>query len=226
MCCRFALNHALGQLRRNINARAINTNGRTFTPSNNIRPNQTAPVVTNNEIQLMSFGANVGPRFQVNARSENITGTWKDYVHKRRCIVPADGYFEWNSKKQPYFFHNSSSELMFFAGIYTDDGHFIIITREATKDISSVHLRMPLIMTFEQSKFWDSDNWRVVLNQNVPIISFYMVSNLALREGYTGEDCIKPLTDKSPIKGQKKIDALFAPKKKQEIAAFLGIAKV
>src|SRR6202051_1248030 len=59
----------------------------------------------------------------INARSETIDtrGAFRDAFQKRRCVVPADGFYEWTGPKtarQPTWFHRGDSELILFAGLY------------------------------------------------------------------------------------------------------------
>ncbi len=59
----------------------------------------------------------------VNARIETVAGkpSFADAVRKRRCVVLADGYYEWRreaGRKQPYYIHPNDGGLMLFAGLY------------------------------------------------------------------------------------------------------------
>ena len=61
----------------------------------------------------------------INARAETIAtrGAFKHAFKKRRCIIPADGFYEWTkaegqAKKQPWFIHRPDGEPMAFAGLW------------------------------------------------------------------------------------------------------------
>ena len=87
----------------------------------------------------------------INARKETLMEkvTFKNLIQTSRCIVPADGYYEWKREdktKTPFYFTKENDELMFFAAIY-QNGQFCLITREATEKISTIHHRDCLLYT-------------------------------------------------------------------------------
>ncbi len=104
----------------------------------------------------------------INARSESVDKrpAFRDAFGKRRCVVPADGFYEWEGSKgnrRPSWFHSSDGGLLLFAGLYEwwrpseeDDwvASFTIITTAANELVSAVHDRMPVILPREQV-----DNW-------------------------------------------------------------------
>ena len=94
-----------------------------------------------------------------NARAETLAEkpAFKDACRKRRCLIPADGFYEWKkkvgSKSKPFYVRRSDRQQMIFAGIWQfsgDSEHRIptcaIITVPASKQISGIHNRMPLII--------------------------------------------------------------------------------
>lgn len=96
---------------------------------------------------------------QINARAESIakSGAFREAFAKRRCVVPADGFYEWVGPKedrQPYWFHRPEGGLIFFAGLYeywhpTPDERqrtFTIVTTEANDVMAPIHNRMPVIL--------------------------------------------------------------------------------
>src|SRR5260370_37512416 len=59
----------------------------------------------------------------INARSETVDtrGAFRDAFQKRRCVVPADGFFEWTGPKtarQPTWFHRGDSRLILFSRLF------------------------------------------------------------------------------------------------------------
>ena len=91
----------------------------------------------------------------INARKETLMEkiTFKNLIQTSRCVVPADGYYEWKrdgKNKIPYFFTKEDDEIMFFAAIHQNN-QFCIITREATEKISKIHHREPLIINQSQT---------------------------------------------------------------------------
>src|SRR6187402_2299421 len=102
----------------------------------NIAPTQKALVIASGasgyEVKPLRWGLipfwakdeKIGSRM-INARAEGLLGgTTKAYTaafKKRRCLVPASGYFEWKGEaghKQPYFIHDPAGDLLMFAGLW------------------------------------------------------------------------------------------------------------
>ena len=89
----------------------------------------------------------------INARLETLKEkiSFKNLINNNRCLVVADGYYEWKREKiskQPYYFTRSDNQTIFFAGIYKDH-QFIIITMQANSNVIDIHHRQPVIITEE-----------------------------------------------------------------------------
>ena len=120
--------------------------------------------------------ASIGSRM-INARAETVAvkPAFRRAFAKRRCILPADGYYEWQAisdggkkRKQPYFIYRTDGEALAFAGIYElwrddslPDDHerawlwtAAIITTQATDDVGQIHDRMPMVITPEHWADW------------------------------------------------------------------------
>ena len=104
---------------------------------------------------------------QINARVETLESrsAFKEAFRKRRCLVPADGFFEWTGPKKarrPIWFHNPDGRLLYFAGLYASwqpepdvwERTFTIITTNANAVVADVHDRMPVILAPEQAEEW------------------------------------------------------------------------
>ncbi len=105
----------------------------------------------------------------INARRESVfeKPTFRDAFRKRRCLVPADGYYEWATAlgpyrpKQPFFISRSDGRSISLAAIWSQwispRGEKIesvaIITREAVGVLAPIHSRMPVFMHKDR---WDS----------------------------------------------------------------------
>ncbi len=100
----------------------------------------------------------VGARF-INARRETVADkpAFRAAFARRRCLVPADGYYEWprqDGGKQPYFLSSSRDEPLAMAGLYEvwkspDDAYLwtcTVITTEAADDLGHIHDRTPLLV--------------------------------------------------------------------------------
>lgn len=103
----------------------------------------------------------------INARSETVDTrpVFRDAFEKRRCVVPADGFFEWTGPKtarQPTWFHRDDSRLLLLAGLYEAwqkerdvwETTFTILTTAANAVLASYHDRMPVILADR-----DADDW-------------------------------------------------------------------
>ena len=90
----------------------------------------------------------------INARVETLMEkiTFKNLIQASRCLVPADGYYEWKKEKNekiPYYFTKEDSSLMLFAAIHQNNNQFCIITRKAESG-PEIHQREPLIIPKSQ----------------------------------------------------------------------------
>lgn len=109
----------------------------------------------------------------INARSETITEkpSFREAFKRRRCIIPADGFYEWQrtgERKQPFFFHMRDDRLFGFAGLWdrwkSEGGELIesctILTTDANEALKPVHDRMPVILHPETYELWLDDDPR------------------------------------------------------------------
>jgi putative SOS response-associated peptidase YedK len=148
------------------------------TPRYNIAPTQTVPVVVETlqgrEAVLARWGlvphwakeVSIGSRL-INARAETVEekSVFRDAFAERRCIVPADGFFEWRrdgATKQPYRIALKEGGLIGFAGLWEtwqDELNkpittFTIITTEANALVRPIHDRMPVILKQSDYTRW------------------------------------------------------------------------
>lgn len=135
-------------------------------PEDDIAPGSIQPVVYINQqgerqIELMRWGFKLPDRFLFNARSEGIERAkfWKEPFAKRRCIVPADGFYEWqkvkSGKKPKYEFGVTNREPFGMTGLWAPwknpktggwEQTFAIVTGEANTVMQPVHDRQPTIL--------------------------------------------------------------------------------
>lgn len=146
-----------------------------------IVPTNQAPVLigSNNMIEpdLFVWGF---PNFKssgviINARSETALEKkmFRESLMSRRCIIPANGFFEWNNNKEKNYFTQPDSDILYMAGIYNtfkEESKFVILTTSANLSMVDVHNRMPLILQKEQINSWlfEDDKIQTLLKQ-VPI---------------------------------------------------------
>src|SRR5689334_3789737 len=126
-------------------------------PRYNVAPTQPHPIlrVVDGERRLAraawGFGTIEG-RAVINARVETIAHKemWKEPLSARRCVVPVDGFFEWQ-ENQPYWYHRADGGLLLLAGLWdaADAGagsggaRFIVVTCAPNQLVSAAHDRMP-----------------------------------------------------------------------------------
>ena len=106
----------------------------------------------------------------INARAETVADkpSFRSAFRKRRCLIPATGFFEWQQTetgKQPFHIHRLDNSLFAFAGLWEyweKEGKPIyscaIITTAANKLIQPIHNRMPVILTKEVYPLWFSQD--------------------------------------------------------------------
>jgi putative SOS response-associated peptidase YedK len=97
-----------------------------------------------------------------NARSETaaLRDSFRDSFAGRRCIVPADGFYEWSGPKndrRPYWLHRRDGRLLLLAGIFEDDGatrRFCVLTTNPNAVVARLHDRMPVILRPDDVDAW------------------------------------------------------------------------
>jgi putative SOS response-associated peptidase YedK len=110
-------------------------------PQYNFSPSNRLPIVKNEIVEEEKWGFTYKENFVINIRSE---GYFSQSQTFNTCLIPADGYFEWQNKV-PYYFQREDGSPMLFAGLFRDEG-FAILTKQAQDDVTHIHHRMPLII--------------------------------------------------------------------------------
>ena len=104
----------------------------------------------------------------INARSETAAAkpTFRECWQRRRCIIPASCYFEWEHLTGPggtkktgnkFAIQPAGETVTWMAGLYRmEEGfpHFTVLTREPSAELSAIHDRMPLILPREAISTW------------------------------------------------------------------------
>jgi putative SOS response-associated peptidase YedK len=149
----------------------------------------------------------------INARLETADQlpTWKRVFRFRRCLVAADGWYEWRDEdggKQPYFHCYRDRRPFFFAGLWDEwkgrDGTvptFAILTEPATTaEIAAVHDRMPVIVPPQSYAAWldkgvsDPATVKTLCQPPAPNdLVVYKVSRAVNRPDADGPELIEPL---------------------------------
>jgi putative SOS response-associated peptidase YedK len=147
-------------------------------PRFNIGPNQIVPIfVMNDEPRPVATVArwNLVPSFEqtdkggylrTNARSEEVLSkpSYREAVQRRRCLVPADGFYEWEHLhdgrvKLPWAFELPGARPFVFAGLWetaqaTRPPSFTILTTAPNALVARIHNRMPVMLTDEAAHRW------------------------------------------------------------------------
>ncbi|MBC5775733.1 SOS response-associated peptidase [Pontibacter sp. KCTC 32443] len=148
----------------------------------NAAPSQTLPVITEQQqdkLQFFSWGLQPfwakdakAVKRSINARAETLTEkpSFRKLLQSKRCLVPADGFFEWQvtgHDKLPYRIMLKNEELFTFAGLWDEWADkstgevlhtFTIITTEANDVVKPIHDRMPVILSPEAEELWLDEN--------------------------------------------------------------------
>ena len=156
---------------------------------------------------------------QINARAESVADkpAYRTAFARRRCLIPADGFYEWRkqpgkTRKQPMFVHLRSGEPMAFAGLWEiwkdpkaegeDEGWLrscAIVTTDANDLLEPIHDRMPVILPESAWDTWlapdvDPDVLRGLL---VPapddLVAVYPVSPLVNSADNDGPELVQPI---------------------------------
>ncbi|MFM8599149.1 MAG: SOS response-associated peptidase [Mycobacterium sp.] len=164
MCGRFAVSTDPARLARHLHA-VDETGTPDYAPNYNVAPTARVATVLSESaarrLRLMVWGfeppwANRGrSKPLINARAETLTTSpaFRSAAAHRRCLVPMDGYYEWQpsadplagKRKTPYFFFRPDGEPLLVAGLWSAAG-FTLVTTGAVGDFARVHDRMPLLV--------------------------------------------------------------------------------
>ncbi|MEO0561761.1 MAG: SOS response-associated peptidase [Chloroflexota bacterium] len=191
----------------------------------NIAPSQPVAVVTNNApdaLNHFSWGLvpywakdpAIGNRM-INARSETAheKPSFKAAMQYRRCLIPADGWYEWkpgdkSKHKTPYFIHAPGFEVFAFAGLWerwqSPDGSEVlsctILTTDTNDDLADLHHRMPVVLKPDEYETWlhadAMDARRALLRpHDEGVFSYYPVSTQVNKPANDAPENIVPVEE-------------------------------
>ena len=200
-----------------------------FHPSFNIAPTQTSPILIGDGnsriVKSMKWGLipswskdeSIGPKM-INARSETLTEkpSFQNLINQNRCVVIADGYFEWKRKNdgsQPFYISHPENKLLPMAGLWTTwesteneiIKSYTVITTAPQKEISHIHNRMPAILNPMAIDEWihcektPSNQAMTNLVSMVKPLAFHPVSSFINSPKNNTIDCIRSTQDSSTI---------------------------
>ena len=122
----------------------------------------------------------VGKNLLINARAETAREkkTFRDSILRRRCVIPASGFYEWDHDRNRVEFFRDDKSPVWLAGFYdifegTD--RFIILTTAANASMLPVHDRMPCILERDMIDDWIHDDSRIdaFLSREMPELGRY-----------------------------------------------------
>jgi putative SOS response-associated peptidase YedK len=183
----------------------------------NVAPTQSMPIVTRhspNQLEMMRWGLvpswakdlSIGNRM-INARAETVAEkpAFKRALERRRCLIPASGFYEWKQTehgKVPHYIHLMDEPLFAFAGLYenwkapdeTWVRSYTIITTTANDLMAPLHNRMPVILDREDEDLWlDPDATET--ERLLPLLRPYPARHMA---AYPVSRAVNSPTNESP----------------------------
>ena len=219
MCGRFSLTADLRELAGRFE---FDGNLLDLEPNFNVAPTQNVLTVIggdNRRSGFMRWGliphwaktASIGSRM-INARAETVAQrpAFREAFRRRRCLVLADGFYEWQragSVRKPMRIVMESGEPFAFAGLWAmwrdSEGNRIpsctIITTEANDLLRPIHSRMPVILPREMEEFWlDRDVQDTAVLENAltsypsELMQAYQVSTLVNSARNNGPQVVEP----------------------------------
>ncbi|MBZ0140863.1 MAG: SOS response-associated peptidase [Pseudorhodoplanes sp.] len=149
----------------------------------------------------------------INARAETINDkpAFRSAMKRRRCLVPADGFYEWKAeggRKRPYFVRLKSGGPFAFAGLWEtwigpngeEMDSAVIVTAPANRLLAPVHERMPVILEPARHALWldgDHVDQKAAAQLLVParedLLDLHEISTAVNRVANDGPELIAPL---------------------------------
>lgn len=175
MCGRFTLHTPESRIRAVFGLEHTELLG--LRPRYNVAPGQAVPIIRDSVAGGMmsmarwglvpSWSKEAKTRYStINARIETVADkpTYRDAFRRRRCLVPADGFYEWSvidGVKVPHYIRHTDRDVIAFAGLWDHwegDGEGFdscsIIVMPANEVMGRIHPRMPAILSPEHYAAW------------------------------------------------------------------------
>jgi putative SOS response-associated peptidase YedK len=246
MCGRFVITSAPEALRRLFGY----VDRPNFPPRHNVAPTQPVPVVIvgngARQFRLMRWGFIPAwvkdPRgfaLLINARAETVLDkpAFKNAIRRRRCLIPADGYYEWSqseARKRPYFIHPRDGQPFGFAALAETwigpNGEELdtvaILTASASADLAALHPRVPVTIMPDHFERWlDCSNDDV--EAALPLLTapgegefvWHMVSTRVNRVANDDAQLILPISAEQAAAEEQKPARKPAPRKPAAVSS-------
>jgi len=211
MCGRFTLTSEIKELQNHFKAGGPVK----YHASYNIAPTHEIPIVRegNSGREIIPCRWGLVPHWSkpdstykaINARAETLAKKpfFRDAYRKRRCLIPASGFYEWkreNQHKQPYYFSLTDADLMGFAGLWEywegPDNSFdscTIITTTANEIMRPVHDRMPVIISPDDYGDWLETGRESLLAPYTRGMTCHPIATHVNNPRNDGKDLIEPV---------------------------------
>ncbi|MBS4057104.1 MAG: SOS response-associated peptidase [Bacteroidales bacterium] len=219
MCGRFQLSVKGKEISERFNTEVFDA---FYKPNFNCAPTQRLPVIINSEARKLNFfqwglvpswakDTRIGSKM-INSRAETVAEkpAFRKAFAARRCLVPANGFYEWKQGKVkvPYRFYLPDEPLFAMAGIWENwyDGggnvlqSFSILTTSANALMQPVHHRMPVIISRRDEALWlNATDQEVLLQLLKPfpeqLMRCHQVSNRVNNAGINEESLVVPVPE-------------------------------
>jgi len=235
------------QIQQRVGARSFENQER-YQPSYNVGPMRFQPILIRDPQAggrvlramrwgLVPFWSKQEPDYSalfknINARDDSLTSNKPMFNHvkkERRCVVIADGFYEWlkdRTPKQPYFVKFEGDKILTMAGLYdvwkTPEGEelytYTVVTTDPCSSLTFLHDRMPVLLETDE----EIDRW---LDKEIPFeevkkllrpyqgkLEIFPVSTFVSKIGNDTEECCKPIT--------KKLEGAFYPPSSYRLSLF------
>lgn len=160
MCARYTIHADAAELQALFGVEDLGD----YRPRYNVAPTDPVLAIAEGRASYPRWGFKLArpgtrPTLLINARSETVheLPAFREAFRERRCLLPADGFFEWDAGKQPYHIHRPSDRPFALAGIWRearDGSEVCVLTTAANAKIARIHDRMPVILGED-----DCDDW-------------------------------------------------------------------
>jgi putative SOS response-associated peptidase YedK len=215
-----------------------------FPPRHNIAPTQPIPVILlengGRHFRLMRWGlvpawVKDARKFSllINARSETVLEkpAFKNAMKRRRVLVPADGYYEWQDKdgrKRPFFIHRRDGGPVGFAALAEtwmgpngeEFDSVAIVTTAASPDLAALHHRVPVTIAPDDFERWldgcthDADDVMTLLKApREGEFAWHEISTRVNRVANDDEQLVLPITDEQRAAEEPKPTKKAAPRR-------------
>ena len=174
MCCRYYYEDEIRERMQDLlDSQSIMADaGLKAEPGRDVRPSDASAVIYQNGKDLTAGGMRwgfsnpYGKGLIINARAETAAekNLFADSVAKRRCIIPASGFYEWDPYKARFRFKLPDGGLILMAGFWHEEQgtpRYTILTTEANESMKPVHDRMPVMIGRDEIRTWITEDERI-----------------------------------------------------------------